>query len=276
MDIGDMILEGVKNSIEAGASDVKITVTLEKDDAEILIEDNGISEIPSDPFAQGTTTKGTGRGYGLYHVYLLDPKAELMRENGITYLSFRGRADASFSSFDELLIPVFMQDAELISFTFNNGSRSFHIEQSGIPNSVRAIAAFRAMVRKKEFEMSKLTLDDLHRIRETEQEKLKKRDIHGKDIHIVVAMGTSGIAAGAKVVLNAIADELEKAGCDDVILTQSGSAGDYPEPFVEVYSKDKGLVAYSGVTRDDAVRIVREHIMCGKVLSDKRAVVKEE
>ncbi len=117
--------------------------------------------------------------------------------------------------------------------------------------------------------MSKLTLEELNAIRDREKENLKKRDIHGKSIHIVVGMGTSGIENGAKVVLNAIADELYKENIENVILTQSGRIEDYPEPVVEVYSKDNGLTVYGNVTKDDAVRIVKEHIAEGKILSDK-------
>ncbi len=117
--------------------------------------------------------------------------------------------------------------------------------------------------------MSKLTLEELNAIRDRERENLKRRDIHGKSIHIVVGMDTSGIEKGAKVVLDAIADELDKENLDNVILTQSGRIEDYPEPVVEVYSKENGLTVYSGVTKDDAVRIVKEHIVGGRILSDK-------
>ena len=67
--------------------------------------------------------------------------------------------------------------------------------------------------------MAKLSLSDLHDIREREGKKLKMRDIHGRTVHVVVAMGTSGIEKGAKFTLNAIADEVEKKGLEDVIIT---------------------------------------------------------
>ena len=50
--------------------------------------------------------------------------------------------------------------------------------------------------------MAKLSLSDLREIRSREEKNLKKRDIHGREIHVVVAMGTSGINAGAKLTLN--------------------------------------------------------------------------
>ena len=123
--------------------------------------------------------------------------------------------------------------------------------------------------------MAKLSLSDLREIREREERNLKKRDIHGRSVHVVVAMGTSGINAGAKLTLNALADEVEKKGLENVIITQTGSAAPNPEPVVEVYTPNEGLVVYGSVDKDTAVRIVDEHLAGGKVLEDKRIELKE-
>ena len=123
--------------------------------------------------------------------------------------------------------------------------------------------------------MAKLSLSDLREIREREERNLKKRDIHGRSVHVVVAMGTSGINAGAKLTLNALADEVEKKGLENVIITQAGSAAPNPEPVVEVYTSKEGLVVYGSVDKDTAVRIVDEHLVGGKVLEDKRIELKE-
>ena len=124
--------------------------------------------------------------------------------------------------------------------------------------------------------MAKLSLSDLHAIREREEKNLKKRDIHGRQIHVVVAMGTSGIDKGAKLTLNTIADDVEKLGLDNVIITQTGSAYPNPEPVVEVYSPKQGLVVYGSVDKDTAIRIVEEHLAGGKILEDKKIELKEE
>ena len=116
--------------------------------------------------------------------------------------------------------------------------------------------------------MAKLSLSDLRAIREREEKNLRKRNIHGRSIHVVVAMGTSGINAGAKLTLNTIADEVEKAGLENVIVTQAGSAAPLPEPVVEVSSPDKGLVAYGSVGVAEAKRIVSEHLVGGKVVEE--------
>ena len=101
--------------------------------------------------------------------------------------------------------------------------------------------------------MAKLSLSDLHAIREREEKNLRKRDIHGRNVHVVVAMGTSGINAGAKLVLNTLAEEVEKAGLDNVIITQTGSADIQADPaillyIVELLSKQVYIKASLSVT----------------------------
>lgn len=124
--------------------------------------------------------------------------------------------------------------------------------------------------------MAKLSLSDLRSIREREERNLKKRDIHGRTVHVVVAMGTSGINAGAKLTLNTLAEEVEKKGLENVIITQTGSAYPNPEPVVEVYSPKQGLVVYGSVDKDTAIRIVEEHLAGGKIFEDKKIELKEE
>ena len=124
--------------------------------------------------------------------------------------------------------------------------------------------------------MAKLSLSDLHAIREREEKNLKKRDIHGRTVHVVVAMGTSGIDAGAKLTLNTIADDVEKLGLDNVIITQTGSAAPNPEPVVEVYSPEEGLTVYGSVDKNAAHRIVEEHLKGGHILEGLRIGPKEK
>lgn len=124
--------------------------------------------------------------------------------------------------------------------------------------------------------MAKLSLEELREIRSREEKKLRARDIHGKTIHVVVGMGTSGLEAGAKTILNTIADCIEEKNLETVILTQTGSLKPLKEPVVEVYEPSKGLTIYESVNEKDAKRIVNEHIVEGKILLDKRVEAKEE
>ena len=119
--------------------------------------------------------------------------------------------------------------------------------------------------------MSKLTLKELHEIRDREATRLKKREIHGKTCHIVVAMGTVGIAAGAKVVLNKLVDELEAQNLTQVLVTQTGIVHDDTNaPVVEVYTPELGAVAYGKVDAKLAARIIKEHIVGGKIIEESR------
>ena len=119
--------------------------------------------------------------------------------------------------------------------------------------------------------MAKLSLSDLHDIREREGKKLKMRDIHGRTVHVVVAMGTSGIENGAKIILDEIVDLAEKKGLDDVIVTQSGAIEGVAEPAIQIHTPDLGLVTYASVKKSDVERILDETVMNGKVIKDLQA-----
>ena len=119
--------------------------------------------------------------------------------------------------------------------------------------------------------MAKLSLEELRKFRDSESLRLRRRSIHGRNVHVVVCMGTCGIAAGAKIVLNTIVDELEAKGLDNVIVTQAGCAGDCAdEPIVEVHTPELGSVAYGKVDQKTAKRIVDEHIIGGSIGADHR------
>ncbi len=116
--------------------------------------------------------------------------------------------------------------------------------------------------------MAKLTLEELHAIRDREALKMKKRDISGRNLHVVVAMGTSGIENGAKLILDTFASLCEEKNLDNVIITQSGAVEGAKEPCVQIHTPSLGLVTYEGVGRNDVERIIDETLVGGKVLED--------
>lgn len=114
--------------------------------------------------------------------------------------------------------------------------------------------------------MAKMTLDDLRKLRDTKRRELDMRDAENKTIQVIVGMGTSGIAAGAKQTLAAFLAELEQHGLANVSLRQTGSLGlDHAEPTVEVRMPDMPDIIYGKVTPEVAEKIVRKHII-GKTL----------
>jgi len=112
------------------------------------------------------------------------------------------------------------------------------------------------------------SLEELKRIKEQtlKDMNLRRAKDRGK---VVVAMGTCGIAAGAKDALMALIEELEKADIHDVQVVQSGCMGLCDrEPTVEVSMKDQPSVVYGDVNDANARRIVHEHIQCGQVVAE--------
>jgi NADP-reducing hydrogenase subunit HndB len=117
--------------------------------------------------------------------------------------------------------------------------------------------------------MAKMSLEELRKLREKSKRELDMRDTENKTIQVVVGMGTSGIAAGAKATLSAFMDELEEHGLANVALRQTGSLGlDHAEPTVEVKMPEMPTVIYGNVTPEVAKQIVRQHIMRRELVDD--------
>ena len=83
------------------------------------------------------------------------------------------------------------------------------------------------------------SLAELKAIKEKMQGQIGLREESGAGIRVVVGMATCGIAAGARPVLNALAEEVEKRRLSNVSVTQTGCIGICQfEPVVEVYDVD--------------------------------------
>lgn len=116
--------------------------------------------------------------------------------------------------------------------------------------------------------MGKITLADLKKLREEKKSELNRRDSEGKSTHIIVGMGTCGIAAGAKEAFDAFLDEIDAKGLNDVTVTQTGCIGlCNVEPTVEVQLPGMPDIIYGNVKADIARRIVNEHLIERKLLS---------
>lgn len=117
--------------------------------------------------------------------------------------------------------------------------------------------------------MAKMTLEELRALRDSKKAEMLKRDINGKDTQIIVGMGTCGIAAGAKAVLDAFLKTLDEHKIGNVSVTQTGCMGlCYVEPTVEVIAPGMPAVIYGKVDAGVARQIVEDHLMNGKLVSD--------
>lgn len=112
------------------------------------------------------------------------------------------------------------------------------------------------------------TLEELAQLREQMKAKMAVRTEEGK-LRVVVGMATCGIAAGARPVLNTLAEEVNKEGLNDkVSVSQTGCIGICQfEPVVEVYDGDS-KVTYVKMTADKAKRVVAEHLKGGRVVQE--------
>ena len=112
------------------------------------------------------------------------------------------------------------------------------------------------------------SIEELMKIKEQTLKNIKMREA-GKKGKIVVAMGTCGIAAGAKETLKAIVEALEENNIDYISVVQSGCMGLCEvEPTIEVALEGQEPIIYGHVTPENAKRIVKSHIIEGKVVSD--------
>ncbi|MDR0303259.1 MAG: hypothetical protein LBH98_00580 [Chitinispirillales bacterium] len=116
--------------------------------------------------------------------------------------------------------------------------------------------------------MAKLTLADLKKIRDEKNKEMTRRDTD-KDVQIIVGMGTCGIAAGAKETFSAFVDELDKSNISDVMVKQTGCMGFCSvEPTVRVTAPQMPDTIYNNVSAEIARRIVKEHIIGKKLVSE--------
>lgn len=96
-----------------------------------------------------------------------------------------------------------------------------------------------------------------------------RKDSDEDSIRIVVGMATCGIAAGARPVLSTLVDEVGKRNLSGVTVAQTGCIGMCRlEPIVEVIQDGKEKVTYVKMTEEKAKKIVAEHIVNGKVVTE--------
>lgn len=120
-----------------------------------------------------------------------------------------------------------------------------------------------------------LKVEELRKIREQAAKKLSLRTGEART-KVIVGMGTSGIAAGARDVLSAFLDEIDKRNLRDVLVRQTGERGlSSSEPVVEVRQSDGTVVVYGDMTAENARRVVSEHIMHGNPVSEYAIEVRE-
>jgi len=113
------------------------------------------------------------------------------------------------------------------------------------------------------------SLAELAELREKMKAEVNLRRDTTDDTRVLVGMATCGIAAGARPVLAAFVEEINKRQIKNVMVTQTGCIGICKlEPIVEIISPDQEKVTYVKMNAEKAVRVVMDHLVNGSVVTE--------
>lgn len=111
------------------------------------------------------------------------------------------------------------------------------------------------------------SLAELNELRKKAQEVMNLRE-GDEDARVIVAMGTCGIAAGAREILAAIMDEIKVRNVQKISVTQTGCLGRCANEPIVIVEMDGKKVMYGNLDTDKARKIVVSHLInktiCGE------------
>jgi len=110
------------------------------------------------------------------------------------------------------------------------------------------------------------SLDELKQLRQQLQKDIRART--EAKTTITVGMGTCGIAAGAREVMQAVLDQLASRGVDAHVTTVGCIGMCSKEPLVDVKRGDEIKITYGNVTRARVPRIIDDHLVNGQVIEE--------
>jgi NADP-reducing hydrogenase subunit HndB len=114
------------------------------------------------------------------------------------------------------------------------------------------------------------SLKELEEIRNRARANVASRKDNEGAVRIVVGMATCGIAAGARPVLAAFLDEVQKRNLSNIVVSQTGCIGVCRlEPLAEVFVPGQEKVTYVNLTPELAREIISEHVVNGRVLDSQ-------
>jgi len=124
--------------------------------------------------------------------------------------------------------------------------------------------------------MPKLKLEDLAAVREKARKAVSLRDGAAR-VRVTIHMGTCGLAAGSRKILEAALREIEAGDLRDVMVTTSGCAGLCSrEPMATVEVVDEAPVKYVDLTEGKIKEIFTEHVLGGKILQQYALAIGSE
>ncbi len=116
--------------------------------------------------------------------------------------------------------------------------------------------------------MAKLTIEDLKKIKENVKKGTALRE-GGSTVKITVHMGTCGIAAGAREVMDALLGEMAETDRQDIRVVNSGCMGMCSsEPNVTVELEGKEPIMYQLMDANRMRQVFKRHVLLGEVQTD--------
>ena len=108
------------------------------------------------------------------------------------------------------------------------------------------------------------SLEELRALRQRLQQDIKTRT--ESSTTITVGMGTCGIAAGAREVMQALFDELATRKIDAHVVTTGCIGMCSKEPLVDIQQGDGPRITYGNVDTTMVPRLIEEHLVQGHVI----------
>ena len=114
------------------------------------------------------------------------------------------------------------------------------------------------------------SLAELQAIREKTLNRINlRKEEEGEVTRVVIGMATCGIAAGARPVMLAFMEEIQKRNLQHVTVSQTGCIGMCRyEPMLDVILPGKEKVTYIHVKPEMVPRIVSEHLVNGNPVEE--------
>ncbi|MHB1004329.1 MAG: (2Fe-2S) ferredoxin domain-containing protein [Chloroflexota bacterium] len=110
------------------------------------------------------------------------------------------------------------------------------------------------------------TIEDLRRIKEEAQKTIRVRLDTGTKI--TVGLGTCGIAAGAREVMHAILDELERRDIEAQVTTVGCIGMCVREPLVDIEQAGGPRITYGNVKPEMVPQIIEQHLINGHIVEE--------
>ena len=112
------------------------------------------------------------------------------------------------------------------------------------------------------------SLEELKRVREEALQKKQMKAAAG-NVQVIVAMGTCGIAAGARDTMKSVLNFIETNNLSGVSVTQTGCIGMCEqEPILQIVIGENPKVTYGKVNIEVAEQIMKQHVQNGTPVKD--------